>query len=115
MTDDLQYRQYSDIPYLSLNNSIFSALLRVKDFDSFESDQQSWANKFKLEQSTQEIAKLLGIGEKEESPYAHLLRVFPQCKSFDDLIYRYTLLTNLVKDQYLDLNFKGVYLDKIKC
>jgi hypothetical protein len=36
MTDDLQYRQYSDIPYLSLNNSIFSALLRVKDFESFE-------------------------------------------------------------------------------
>jgi hypothetical protein len=38
MTDDLQYRQYSDIPYLSLNNSIFSALLRAKDFESFESD-----------------------------------------------------------------------------
>lgn len=109
IVEDLHYRQYSDTAYLSLNNTLLAQLRLVKDLGTFKAFHERHALNFELQQSTQQALTLL-----QDQRYEHLTGGVFAGYNTKELIYRYIILTNFVKDQYLDLNFKGVYLDKIK-
>lgn len=109
IVEDLHYRQYSDTPFLSLNNTLFAQLRLVRDFATFKKFHQNKAVEFMLQDATQQALMILGTPE-----YQHLTKGVFANYTIEEIIYRYIILTNFVKDQYLDLNFKGVYLDKIK-
>jgi hypothetical protein len=53
IVEDLHYRQYSDTPFLSLNNTLFAQLRLVRDFQTFKKFHQNKAVEFMIQDSTQ--------------------------------------------------------------
>jgi hypothetical protein len=51
--EDLHYRQYSDTPFLSLNNTLLAQLRLVRDFSTFKKFHQDKAVEFMIQGATQ--------------------------------------------------------------